>query len=450
MDRGRLRRLLMTGVGVLAVATLAMVVPAAQAKHHHKHCRSGQVLKHVGLQQRRHGHRVEVHVWRCVNKKKSSALRPQGNEPAPSIFGIDTGTYDSNTADYGKDIPAARALGARWAHFVLGPETGTGDYKSSDYWVSQAVKERMGVILTFGGIQSACSTSTSNVHGCPPTTGADLTAYQSYVTHVLSHYHSLVDYYESWTEPNHPSQWGGTVDPAQYAALLKAQYQAFQTFNRQHPHSGPGGSDMKLLFGSPNDFGIAPGGSSTAVLPFTQQVLNDLGGQRPFDGAALHAYRYPPGVYGPDDAKCDYIGSAAVSAGSSTPSCPTASGWRMLTWSDELTAYEQLFEDYGYGQTPLWLTEFGWPGGTNPNCYNQAGYCPGEAAQDADLKAAYADLLKLPFVQGALWFNVRDYAPGVSSPDPGYFYHYGLLNYDYSHKPAADDFKSLAAANPSR
>ena len=53
-------------------------------------------------------------------------------------------------------------------------------------------------------------------------------------------------------------------------------------------------------------------------------------------------------------------------------------------------------------------------------------------------------------MQGALWFNLRDYQPGISSPDPAYFYHYGLLNYDYSHKAAADDFKALAAANPNR
>jgi hypothetical protein len=403
------RRFLIAGITVLAVAALVAVVPGAQAAHH--------------------------------KKKHSSGSR----EPAPSIFGIDTGTFDSKPSDYTKDVPAARALGARWAHFVLGPQTATGNYKSSDYWVNQATTHHMGVVLSFGGIQKACSKSTSDVHGCPPTTSAELTTYQRYVTQILTRYHKHVDYYESWTEPNHPSQWGGNVNPAQYAAVLKAQYQAFQKFNSQHPHSGPGGSSMKLLFGSPNDFGIAPGGSSEAVLPFTQQVLDALGGQRAFDGAALHAYRYPPAVYGPNDGKCDYVGSAPVTLGSSC-----ANGFRKLNWSDELTAYEQLFQSHGYGQTPLWLTEFGWPGGTNPNCYSKAGFCPSEAAQDADLKAAYDDLLRLSFVQGALWFNVRDYQPGLSTPDPGFFYHYGLLNYNYSHKPAANDFKALAHANPKR
>jgi hypothetical protein len=64
--------------------------------------------------------------------------------------------------------------------------------------------------------------------------------------------------------------------------------------------------------------------------------------------------------------------------------------------------------------------------------------------QAADLTAAYADLLALPFVKGAFWFNLRDYQPGVSSPDPAFFYHYGLLNYDFSPKPAALVFEALA------
>jgi hypothetical protein len=66
------------------------------------------------------------------------------------------------------------------------------------------------------------------------------------------------------------------------------------------------------------------------------------------------------------------------------------------------------------------------------------------------LSEAYADLLNLPFVQAAMWFNERDYQPGLVSGDPLYFYHYGLLNYGFSQKPAASEFQSLASANPGR
>jgi hypothetical protein len=56
----------------------------------------------------------------------------------------------------------------------------------------------------------------------------------------------------------------------------------------------------------------------------------------------------------------------------------------------------------------------------------------------------------MPFVKAAFWFDLRDYQPGFPSSDPPYFYHYGLLNYDFSLKPAAGAFKTLAHANPHR
>ena len=110
------------------------------------------------------------------------------------------------------------------------------------------------------------------------------------------------------------------------------------------------------------------------------------------------------------------------------------------------SAYEQEFANHGYASEPMWLTEFGWPGSAQPG----GAYFPGEAAQAADLLQAYTTLLALPFVKGALWFNVRDYQPGYQSPDPSFFYHYGLVDYSFVPKPAATEFTALAAANPGR
>jgi hypothetical protein len=374
---------------------------------------------------------------------------PSYTQPAPSIFGINASTYDTVSSNYTKDEPAAKALGSRWDLRVLGPATATGNFSSPDYWVKQATSRGMGIVLSFTGIQSACSIPNASVASCPPTTASDLTNYQNYIEQVLGRYHSQVEYYESWKEPNHASQWGGTAaNPAQYAALLKAQYQAFQTFNTQHPNSGPGGSNMKLLFGSANGFTTIPPSNDMAALPWVEQVLDDLNGAQAFDGVALHAYRYPADA-GPDTPVTDYVGGVK-----NLPSaCQAGSTGCALTWSQELQAYEQEFTAHGYGQPPMWLTEFGWPGGgdlTDAYCTSNQGYCQDTAAQDADLKAAYRVLLGLPFVQGALWFNLRDYAPGAGTGDPEEFHHMGLLNYDYSHKSAADDFSTLAAANPNR
>jgi hypothetical protein len=75
---------------------------------------------------------------------------------------------------------------------------------------------------------------------------------------------------------------------------------------------------------------------------------------------------------------------------------------------------------------------------------------PERAVQARDVHKAYEDLLRLPFVKAALWFNIRDYQPRFRSPDPAFFYHYGLLRYGFSPKPAAAEFQALARGNPGR
>lgn len=388
---------------------------------------------------------VAAQVAQARHRKHHGGTLPyMGAQPAPSLFGIDTGLYDSVFAHYVRDFGTARALGARWDHFVLGPPTGGGNFRTIDDEVTRARKQRMGVILSFGGIPQACSRhallAPAVVHRCPPTTGGDFRRYEAYTRKVLLRYRNNVTYYESWIEINHDT---ADMTARQYAALLKAQYAVFQSVNRNYH------LQLKLLYGS--EIGFSVGGHShwTAVLPFANEVLDDLHGAKPFDGIALHAYRFPPQREGPLTRDCDWIGGLHVSQGHSTPDCP-APNWRLMTWQEELTAYEQEFESHGYGQQPLWLTEFGWPGGGPANCYPQRGYCPDEQTQDTYLKQAYRVLLSLPFVQGALWFNLRDYQPGVTSPDPAFFYFYGLLGYNYTPKPAAADFTAIARANPGR
>ena len=46
-----------------------------------------------------------------------SALR-SGAQPPPSLFGINTGTFDTSEARLSRDLPTAGRLGARWVHFT--------------------------------------------------------------------------------------------------------------------------------------------------------------------------------------------------------------------------------------------------------------------------------------------------------------------------------------------
>jgi hypothetical protein len=362
----------------------------------------------------------------CNPKPRTTPPPPTtAPEPAPSIFGIDTSTYDTSQANFDNDIPASASLGARWDRFTAGADPGAGDYSALDYEVAQARAHGMGVLISFAGIASACSSGTTPVNDCMPSSSTDLSSYQAFMKTLILRYQSDVEYYESWIEPNNPPS--GSANPLQYATLLKAQYAEIQSINSQY------GLHVKLLLGSPIGFGS---GSSTGsnVFPWIDQVLTDLDGQKPFDGAALHAYRVNgTRVYGPDEMAPDYVGSN----GSNTGCAPTDDVCTM-NWTQELQAYENVFTNNGYANTSLWLTEFGWPGG---GPYD-------ESQQSTDLQEAYADLLPLPFVEGALWFNIHDYA--YETGDPQEFWYMGLLNSSFTPKPAAGSFTALAAANPGR
>lgn len=434
-------------LGALAyVATSA--TPAAQAAHHKKHKRK---RKHCHLVKRCRRHHRCKRVLKCRKKKRAQEVAPLpaygGPEPAPSLFGLNTGTFDNVHSDYVNDFQTAKNLGARWLHLTGGSihfdSGGTPNYSTMDDAVTRTRKLRMGVVMSLGGSPKACSGHPSDYETCPPLTDSQRAAYRTYLTGLLLHYRNDVDTYESWVEPNHSSFWPSGPNPAQYAKLLETQYSVFQTVNEHY------GLHLKLLFAGPSDFGI---NGPDAVLPFTDAVLGDLGGQRAFDAVALHAYRFPPAAPGAELETRQVDGS-----------------WQQQDWPQQLEAYEQEFTNHGYGTPDVWLTEFGWPGDTNyqsdekSECANSADpncpqYYQSPALQSRDLEDAYQDLLTTPalsFVKAAFWFNMRDYNPQIESPDPDFYYHYGLLPYSYytdgqQLKPAGSEWRSLAAQNPSR
>jgi len=341
------------------------------------------------------------------------ALAAAGNastgtaQPPPSLFGLNTGTFDTSNARYALDTPHAAKLGARWVHFTgdsMRFAAGKPSFKIQDGLVNQALQYHLGVLLSLGSDPAACASPATH---CPPT---NLTVYDAYLEHVLLHFRGRVQWFESWVEPNHASMWPPTPDASAYAQLLENEYAVFQQVNARY------GMDDKLLFA-----GI--GGSD---LGFLDQALSALGGQKPFDAIAYHAYRFPP-----DDP--------------STPNYAISfpgGGHPKLTWVQELTDYENEFTTHGYGTPDLWLTEFGWPGANGPDG------CGGDTSTEQDqatfVTEAYQDLEQLPFVKAAFYFNLRDYLTGVANPDPTCFAHYGLETTYFQLKPAVRAFKAAA------
>jgi len=81
-----------------------------------------------------------------------------GRQPAPSLFGVNTGTFDSSEARLSRDLPTAVALGARWVHFTgdsVKYAHGAPSFALLDREVDQARSLGLGVVISLGGIRSA-------------------------------------------------------------------------------------------------------------------------------------------------------------------------------------------------------------------------------------------------------------------------------------------------------
>jgi hypothetical protein len=149
---------------------------------------------------------------------------------------------------------------------------------------------------------------------------------------------------EIWNEPDHPQRlfWRARDPAADYAALLRAAYPAAKAGNRSVP---------------------VLAGSLTASSRYFLRRLYAHGIRGSYDALADHAYAD--------------IGFAKLR------------GLRQ----------EQLAHG---DRKPIWVTEFGWPTGSDPRWH------VGEAAQAASIRQGFADLARLGWVRGAFLYNLRD------------------------------------------
>ncbi len=269
--------------------------------------------------------------------------------------------------------------------------------------------------MSLGGSAQACSLRPrpANPTDCPPTTPRSLRAYQRFVRAELVRYRNVVDYWESWLEPNDKSFWPSAPNPQQYANLLRAQDQVFQRSTASTtPH-------LKLLFAGPVSFSIIPGSpGGMPVLPFVNQVLSDLHGARVFDAIGLHAYRFPSASNGPRSARLgqrrrnrDYVGARRPFPGQGCNAAQVV--------PDELAAGTRGLRagvrEPGYGQMPLWLTEFGWPG----NAHAAGPLLPVLRHPGRRTSPGLQRHPRPAVHPGRVLFNLRDYQPGLSQPGPG-------------------------------
>jgi len=229
------------------------------------------------------------------------------------------------------------------------------------------------------------------VQNYPPANPAD---YSDALAFLVGRYGSRVAAWEVWNEPNSQT-FLKSSDPARdYAAMLKAAYPAAK-------QADPSAT-------------VIGGSLMHADFAFTEQ-LYDHGIKGYFDAWSIHPYS--------DDR---------------SPLDPGSSEWMKLSFVRGVPAVRDVLLRHG-DDKPLWLTEFGWHTSTTRN---QAAWLNGvsETTQATYLTQAYEQAAKWPYVQAAIWFNLKN-----TGTDPArYIDNFGLVRSNRTLKPDYYAFRNVA------
>jgi len=193
--------------------------------------------------------------------------------------------------------------------------------------------------------------------------------------------------WEVWNEQNIALFWPPTPDVDEYTALLKATYQTIKAAD----------SGAKVVLGGLANAGINNDGSNYL------QALYDRGAASYFDVVSIHIYAYPPHGISPV---------------------------KNITAS-----LRALMDTNGDQNKPLWLTEIGWSDA--PNAWGAPTVSQDDMA--AFVSAVYTAPLPVDLI---FWYNFRNIFP--NSPDAEH--NFGLVNADFTPKPAFKAYQSLSAA----
>lgn len=146
----------------------------------------------------------------------------------------------------------------------------------------------------------------------------------------------------------------------------------------------------KVVLGGLANAGLNADGSSYL------QALYDLGGAPYFDVVSIHIYSHPQ------------YGVAPV--------------------QKAVTAVRTLMDAHGDKDKPLWLTEIGWPDVSTASQGDLASF----------VKAVYTAPLPVDVI---FWYNFRNIFANSSDVE----HNFGLVNADFTPKPAYEAYKTLAA-----
>jgi hypothetical protein len=308
-------------------------------------------------------------------------------------------SWDVSSSVQSQDAAAMKDLGVSWTRITMNwhdAEPSKGSYSSSylsmmDRAVQLARSNGVTVLMDVYGSPQWASTITDP--NAPPT-GAHNPDYANFLHAMAARYAGQVAAWEVWNEENLGRFWAQAPNSGSYAAMLKAAYPAVKSAD----------PNAKVVFGgmSGNDYGFLD--AAYAAAP-------DLGSY--YDAVAVHPYSP---VWSPDYVFYDGAGHIARDS---------FAGYREV---------HRVMTDHG-NDKPIYLTEFGWA------TTSQQGMGV-TAQQQADYtRLAWKCLQQDSYVQVAILYELRNnwWAGNADNWED----QLGLVNTNWSHKPAYDAFKSV-------
>lgn len=250
-------------------------------------------------------------------------------------YGVEAFLVDQNVIEITGQITS---LGVTWVKQVINwrdfePVQGQIDFDTLDTIVNSMHDAGLNILLTVTAAP-AWARSTADENG-PPDNFGD---YVTFVTALAQRYTSKVQAYEVWNEPNLRREWNSKVHvigPTSYSELLKAAYPAIKA------------ADPSALVLSA---GLAPTGFNDGVNAINdRQFLKDLytvGLADVSDAIGAH----PLGWANPPDSVCCEA-PVGVETHFEDPS---------FFFRNTLNDYRQIMVTSQDGNTPVWVTKFGW------------------------------------------------------------------------------------------
>ncbi|HEX2111464.1 MAG TPA: cellulase family glycosylhydrolase [Gaiellaceae bacterium] len=247
-------------------------------------------------------------------------------------FGISSGgnLEFSSSADLERELDGYRELGVSWIRFdlkweIVEAEEGVYDWSRYDRIVDEAQARdlRILAVLAYAPGWARPNESDSEI---------DPDAYAAFAAAAVRRYAPRgVRHYEVWNEPNHPGFWNPEPDPAAYARLVRASYEAMKAAD----------SDVTVLAGSLAPTGgyaeppeCAGGASRVNPIPFLEAMYAE-GVQGSFDALSYHPYT--GGGRPGDDHPCN--------------------GWHQMEGTSP--SLRSAMEEAGDAEKEIWATEFG-------------------------------------------------------------------------------------------